>query len=604
MHTPLQTVPTPEIRAGAIAAAMRRIRAIADAGISREGLSKIENVVIALAERAELFPREQFPLGPNGAPRVYYLGQDDDGRFAIYASAGAPGKRQPPHDHTTWAVISGIYGEEHNVLYRRLAGDTLEVAREITVRRGNAVGLLPDDVHTIRVVGSELSLHLHVYGRSLEQLPERVTFESERGGNAKPFPANPNITSPRMSPRDLKGLIGSHCEYALLDVRSEEAYGAGHPLFASSLPLESFEARVGKLVPRRTACIVVYDDGDGAAERASALLRKLGYKNVSILEGGLQAWRAAGFEVFSGFNVLSKAFGEVVERRYGTPHIDARELRRMLEDGSAVVVLDSRPFEEFRNMSVPSAVSCPGAELLYRGFDAVADDALVVVSCAGRTRSILGAQSLINAEFPHRVVALRNGTMGWELAGFALERGAARRAAPPGPQGAARAREAAHRVARRFGVKTIDRSALREMQQQDQRTLYIFDVRTPEEYRAGHLVGARSAPGGQLLQAVDLYAAVHHARIVLVDSDGVRARMTASWLVQMGDAEVYVLTEGDSSPGSERGDEPGWMPSFGDTRHKPYGSAAEMHAYLTWETALVDAVRRDGDAAFLQMLEA
>lgn len=586
---------------------MQRIRGIAASGITRERLDEIKSAVTRLAERDELFPREQFPLGPRDAPRVYYLGQDGDGSFAIYASAGAPGKRQPPHNHTTWAVISGIYGQEHNVLYRRVRDDALEATGEITVRRGNAVALLPDDVHTIGVIGDEYSLHLHVYGRSLEQLPGRVTFESERGGQSKPFPANPNITSPRISAADLKALVRSGCEYALLDVRSEELYGTGHPLFASSVPLESFEARIVKLVPRRSTCIVMYDDAGGESEAASAVLRKLGYTSLSILEGGLGAWREAGYEVFSGFNVPSKAFGEVIERRYGTPHIDAAELKQMLDGGRPVVVLDSRPFEEFKNMSVPSATCCPGAELVYRAFGPLTpDDALVVVSCAGRTRSIIGAQSLINAELPRRVVALRNGTMGWQLAGFELERDAHRRAPQPGAREAARAREAAQRVAERFGVKSIDARALHEMQQeQDRRTLYLFDVRTPEEYREGHLAGARNAPGGQLVQATDIYAGVHHARIVLVDSDGVRARMTASWLVQMGDADVYVLSDGGAaSRNTERGDEPGWMPSFGDTRHKPYGSTSDMQAYLSWETGLVDRVRRDGDAAFLRILGA
>lgn len=608
MDTPLQAaLPVQEIRGEAIAAAMQQIREIAASAISRERLDRIKAVVTQLAQREELFPREQFPLGPNNAPRVYYLGQDSDGSFAIYASAGAPGKKQPPHNHTTWAVISGIYGEEHNVLYRRVRDDALEATGEVTVRRGNAVSLLPDDVHTIRVVGNEYSLHLHVYGRSLERLPNRVTFESERGGQSKPFPANPNITSPRIGAADLKALVRSGCEYALLDVRSDQLYGSGHPLFACSTPLESFEARIVKLVPRRSVCIVLYDDGGGETEKASAVLRKLGYTNLSILDGGLRAWRDAGYEVFSGFNVPSKAFGEVIERRYGTPHIDAAELKRRLDDGSSVIILDSRPFEEFKNMTVPSALCCPGAELVYRAFDAASEnDALVVVNCAGRTRSIIGAQSLINAELPHRVVALRNGTMGWELTGFELERGADRKAPQPRPQAMAEAREAARRVARRFGVQTVDRRSLREMErQQDRRTLYVFDVRTPEEYREGHLVGARNAPGGQLVQATDVYAGVHHARIVLADTDGVRARMTASWLVQMGDAEVYVLVD-DSVPSTstERGEEPGWMPSFGDTRHKPYGSPAEMQAYLAWETGLIDRIRRDGDAPFLRILDA
>jgi len=172
----------------------------------------------------------------------------------------------------------------------------------------------------------------------------------------------------------------------------------------------------------------------------------------------------------------------------------------------------------------------------------------VVVNCAGRTRSIIGAQSLIEAGVPNRVVALENGTMGWHLAGFALAEGDTRHVPAPTPEGAAKARAAAARVAERCGVAMIDRARLDQFRrEQDGRTLYVFDVRTPEEYAAGHLPGVRSAPGGQLVQATDAYVGTLNARLVLVDSDGVRARMTASWLVQMGLSEVYVLDGADGA---------------------------------------------------------
>ena len=597
---------TQDARSKAVLAAIEKIRAVAGPNVSAAVLDEIKTIVISLAERTELFPREQFPLGPAGAPRVYYLAQDPDGRFAMYASAGAPGKSQPPHDHTTWAVISGIYGEEHNVLYERDREDRLAQIGELTVRRGNAIGLLPEHVHTIRVTGEEYSLHLHAYGRSLEQLPERVVFESTAGGAHKRFPANPNITSPRISARELKALVRSSFEFALLDVRDEVEYGKGHPFFAASAPPDGFEKKVTKLVPRHLTTIVLYDGGDGEVEVAAAALRALGYKNVSILEGGLQAWIDEGFEIFSGFNVASKAFGEAIERREGTPHVHADELQRLLEDGKPVVVLDSRPLEEFKSMSVPGAICCPGGELVYRVHDAVTDpNALVVVNCAGRTRSIIGAQSLINTGLPNRVVALANGTMGWQLAGFSLAHGVDNHAPEPSGDGLRKARAAAIRVAERFGVRTLDASGFRELACDTERTLYVFDVRTPQEYREGHLAGARSAPGGQLVQATDEYVGVHRARIVLVDNDGVRGRMTASWLAQMGDAEVCVLDDGAASRfAPERGAEPGWAPDFGSGRNKPYGSPEAMQSYLSWETGLVEAVRRDGDAPFLHLLDA
>ena len=163
----------------------------------------------------------------------------------------------------------------------------------------------------------------------------------------------------------------------------------------------------------------------------------------------------------------------------------------------------------------------------------------VVVNCAGRTRSIIGAQSLINAGLPNKVVALRNGTMGWSLAGFACDSGKNRRAPAVSPKTLDWARSAAQRVAQSCGVERIDRATLDAWRADAERTLYLFDVRDPAEYEAGHLPGAISAPGGQLVQATDQYVGTLGARIVLVDDAEVRAAMTASWLRQMGCARRF-----------------------------------------------------------------
>ena len=72
------------------------------------------------------------------------------------------------------------------------------------------------------------------------------------------------------------------------------------------------------------------------------------------------------------------------------------------------------------------------------------------------------------------------------------------------------------------------------MQQDPLNTTYLFDVRTQEEYLAGHLPKAIHAPGGQLVQETDHFAPVRGAKLVVYDTDGVRAHMTASWLAQMG----------------------------------------------------------------------
>jgi rhodanese-related sulfurtransferase len=207
-----------------------------------------------------------------------------------------------------------------------------------------------------------------------------------------------------------------------------------------------------------------------------------------------------------------------------------------------MLILDSRPFEEYQRMAIPGGIDAPGAELAYRVHDLVCDPhMLIVVNCAGRTRSIIGCQSLRNAGIANPVVALKDGTMGWELAGYQSEKGAARRAGDPSAQGLAKAQAAAEQVAQRFGIKFADSGMVHRWLADAGRTTYLLDVRTREEFEAGHIAGSRHAAGGQLVQATDEYVGVRHARLVLVDPQRVRAIMTASWLAQMGWHDVYVL---------------------------------------------------------------
>jgi rhodanese-related sulfurtransferase len=348
-------------------------------------------------------------------------------------------------------------------------------------------------------------------------------------------------------------MIGDGGELALVDVREELIFSQRHLLLARSIPLSRFELKFAQLVPRRGTRIVLCDDGDGAAGRAAAILTRNGYSDVTILDGGIDAWAAAGYELFSGVNVPSKAFGEYIEHESGTPSIAAAELEQLLRDKADIVVLDSRPFDEYSRVSIPTGVNVPGAELVLRAREiAPSPDTVIVVNCAGRTRSIIGAQSLINAGVPNKVVALRNGTMGWSLAGFACDSGKNRRAPDVSQQTLDWARTAALQVAQSCGVERIDRAMLETWRKDETRTLYLFDVRDPAEYSAGHVAGAVSAPGGQLVQATDQYVGTLGARIVLVDDAEVRAAMTGSWLRQMGWKDVFVLAEAGAEKGQPK----------------------------------------------------
>ena len=354
----------------------------------------------------------------------------------------------------------------------------------------------------------------------------------------------------RVSAAALRAMLLDGLELALLDVREERIFSENHLLFARSVPLSRLELRMARLVPRKATRMVLVDDAEGLAERAAAVLGQAGYTDVSMLDGGNAAWEAAGYELFSGMNVPSKAFGELVEHENGTPSISADELNALMQSGADMAVLDSRPFDEFFRVSIPTGVDVPGAELVLRVHDmAPKSDTLVVVNCAGRTRSIIGAQSLINAGIPNKVVALRNGTMGWSLAGLKPDSGQTRRAPAVSHGALAWAKSAAESVAAKLDIRSIDEAALGEFRADASRTTYVFDVRDPDEYAAGHVAGAISAPGGQLVQATDQYAGTLNARIVLVDDLAVRAVMTASWLKQMGWRDVYVLV----AAGEERG---------------------------------------------------
>lgn len=345
----------------------------------------------------------------------------------------------------------------------------------------------------------------------------------------------------RIDPATLRAWITDGAELAILDAREEGEFGTGHLFWAVPCPLSRMEDRVASLLPTPTRVVCV-DDGRGLAETLAAYLQTKGF-TPAVLEGGIDAWKGAGFILFSGVNVPSKAFGEWVEHHYGTRSVDAPELKSWLESGRDMVVLDSRTLEEFRRMAIPGGISVPGGELAYRIADLVPrPDTLIVVNCAGRTRSILGAESLRQAGVPNEVVALRNGTMGWELAGLTCVKG--EQVFPQGrPSTADLAARRARAFAERTSVRPITQDQLAAFEADTTRTLYVLDVRDPAEFAIAARPRSQNAPGGQLVQATDRWIAVRHARIVLICDDGVRSRMSAAWLRQMGHTEVYVADD-------------------------------------------------------------
>ena len=396
-----------------------------------------------------------------------------------------------------------------------------------------------------------------------------------------------------MTPEDVRHALLIRQEIALLDVREEADFADSHPLFAANLPLSRLEVEVLDRLPRKTVTVVVYDSGESYAERARKILKRLGYTQVSLLDGGLAGWAAAGFELFRDVNSYSKAFGELVEARRHTPSLPAPEVKARIDRGDDMVILDARRFEEYRTMSIPGGTSVPGAELALRAPLLAPDPATtIIVNCAGRTRSLIGTQSLINAGIPNPVFALRNGTIGWTLEGFALDHGETRRFPAADDAALADTRAKARALAYRAGVCHIGPGDLDRLAADRSRTLYRFDVRPPEEHAAGHPRGFRSYPGGQLVQETDMAAPVRGARIVLYDDLGPRADMTASWLAQMA-WEVFVVA-GLDNRGFVKGPAPATLPDLpeGETITPKALAAARAGGAVLVDLAPSPAYRR------------
>ena len=363
--------------------------------------------------------------------------------------------------------------------------------------------------------------------------------------------ANSTILFKRFA--DIRSALLDRQEIALLDVREEHPHAQAHPLFAANLPLSRIELEAYTKLPRRDVSIVTLDDGEGYAELAAKKLVVLDYTNVAILTGGVSVWQQDGGEIFRDVNVPSKAFGELVESIRHTPSFSAEEVQSLIDSKADVVIVDARRFDEYQTMSIPTATSLPGAELVFKIRElAKRPETQVIVNCAGRTRSIIGTQSLINAGLSNPVAALRNGTIGWKLAGQKLDHGQDRRCKDITEANRFKAATAAREVADKAGVQRVILADIQDWRKQQTRTTYFFDVRTPEEFAAGHIPGFISAPGGQLVQETEMVAPVRGARIVLADSDHVRANMSGSWLAQMG-WEVYVVDQTQPSDFSETG---------------------------------------------------
>lgn len=591
----------------AVQSALEEIRRLRDTlGPSEELLAAVGPVLTNLALQEELFGAAAFAVDAGALMTIYELSVDIDGRLGLYASAGKPGKQQPPHDHRTWSVIAGVRGAEHNQYFERTDDGRdpergrLEPTGERTLRRGDANGMMGDGFHTIKVLDEGPAMHLHLYGYPLDRLAGRVYFDGAEGGVERPFMGRPDLRTAKATAAELAAMRADGEELAVLDTRDVGAHSNGHVPESCPVPAAELEWRLAGLLPRRSVRVVVIGEDDLVAHRAAHAVRRRGFTNVAVLAGGVEAWAEAGYDVHDGIHTMSKAFGEHVARLRDTPMISADELRNRREQGQAVALVDCRPEPEFEALHVPGAVNAPGTELLARILGMGLEPGTpIAVSCAGRTRSIIGAQTLIDAGVDAPVLALENGTMGWRLAGEELAEGADDGAtAPPSPSALQGAAARARHLAGTHRVPVVGEAELAGWLADDSRTTYVFDVSAPAGYAAGHRPGFASAPGGQLIQELTARTAVPSARIVVADADGVQSLLTAYWLRLMG-REAFAL------PGANRGR---WLETGPGAEAeparpaKPYEHSVDalqaMRGYIDWELDLLDRV----DAAAFRLV--
>lgn len=353
-----------------------------------------------------------------------------------------------------------------------------------------------------------------------------------------------------LRPDALNTAIESDRPPVVIDVRPPLDYADAHVPSATLVPRRLLEFRLPTRVPCRSTPIVVCDQRGERAPFDADWLEHLGYHDVSYLEGGVEAWRAARMptvEAVDGvpttaLHVESKRFGEQVLAEEAVPQLAPAELhRRLADDPDDLLLVDVRVPEEYRDGTIPGAVNAEGVELAgvvasRRGNETV------VVNCAARTRSIIGAATLRKLGI-RDVYQLENGAMGWTLAGYELAPGTAASAnAEREPTSALD--EPVESLLDDSGVERLSPAEFAELLDVADVNVYPVDVRTRDEYVAGHIPGTLNIPGGQAIQRADHYIPDRQGRVAFVSERTNRAAVTAHWFSERGYPNVALLDGG------------------------------------------------------------
>ena len=349
----------------------------------------------------------------------------------------------------------------------------------------------------------------------------------------------------KITPETVRSWISDKEEVAFIDVREIGQHTNGHPFFSISIPYSLFEFNIKILVPNKQTRVILIDNNNGISDLVYNIAHQMGYSNISIIEGGVEEWVSAGYKLFDGINVPSKSFGELIEKYFHTPSITAKELAQKQKNNENYIVIDGRPFLEYNKMSIPKSICCPNAELFYRVSSHIKDmNTEIIINCAGRTRSIIGAQTLINFGIKNKVKALENGTQGWFLSELSLEHNKNKYLEVlPNDIETQQLQKKVLKLINDLNIDLIDLKKAQQLIIDKKKSTFIFDVTTSKTINItpGTIM---NVPGGQLIQATDKYIGVWKATVILVDDgDLIRAGTTSFWLKKMG-YEVYILKEG------------------------------------------------------------
>jgi rhodanese-related sulfurtransferase len=352
---------------------------------------------------------------------------------------------------------------------------------------------------------------------------------------------------PLIVPETLQFLLANGSRVGLIDVREEGEFNASHIASAVCVPRRLLESRVPQLFPFKGEQLVVCDDNGVRALRATQALQQMGYSRAALLWGGVNRWFSEDRPTEWGINVPSKDFGESVEVSEKVPTWTAAELAQQIAAGKAVRIFDTRTPEEFGRFTIPDAECIPNVEIALRAADIrrQSPEATIVINCGGRTRSIIGVSTLRRMGLEN-VVSLKNGTSGWVLAGYGVERGSRRvMLHPPSEESVALAERHARNIARDDGVDLINLDTLERLRTEaEHSSVYFIDVRTRNEYLRGHIPGFSWFPGGQAIQRSDDAVPFRDAPTVFCCDRLARAAITASWFRRIGYSQVMAVDGG------------------------------------------------------------